>query len=165
MLTNVKNLDFKLLNQLDDRSLVNVCLTNKQAKEICDDQDFWLQRILIKFPYIPLEVFRKNKGDRTWSEYYIDDLRKINKQNKELVLTVEAKNGRLDYVMIALNSGVDIHTENDFALRHASDEGHLDVVKFLVEKGADIHAQDDYALRIASRNGYLEVVKFLVHEF
>ena len=52
----------ELLNNLEDEDLVNACQTNKAADEICTDQTFWLQRILTKFPYIPLDVLKKYKG-------------------------------------------------------------------------------------------------------
>jgi len=63
---------------------------------------------------------------------------------------------------IAVKNGADIHANNDYALRGASENGHLPVVQFLVEHGADIHANDDEALRWASRYGHLPVVQFLV---
>ena len=77
MLTGVKDLDFKILGELEDKDLVSYCQTNKQADEICKDQGFWLNRILLKFPYLSWEILNKYKGDRSWSEYYINDLRDI----------------------------------------------------------------------------------------
>ena len=63
MLTGVKDLDFKILNKLEDQDLVSVCKTNKQANKLCDDQNFWLQRIMIKFPYLSLSILKKYKGN------------------------------------------------------------------------------------------------------
>jgi len=173
MLPN-KDLNYKLFNQLDDKNLVSVCSINKESRKIYTDQNFWLQRILSKFNYIPLEVLRKNKGDRKWSEYYINDLREVDDKNKAYYLIEESKNGRLDLVMISMFLGANIH---DYALMWASQYGHLEIVKFLINKGANIHANDDEALRLASANihanddetlrlasdnGRLDVVKFLV---
>ena len=61
-----------------------------------------------------------------------------------------------------IKQGINIHADDDYALRWASLNGHIDVVKFLVKKGVDIHARNDYALTWASFNGHLKVVKFLV---
>jgi len=36
--------------------------------------------------------------------------------------------------------------------------GYLEIVRLLVESGADIHADNDYALRKAAKKGYLELV-------
>ena len=53
-----QNLVFKILNDLDDKSLVNYCKTNKKANKICNDQIFWMNRLLIKFPYIDLDLLK-----------------------------------------------------------------------------------------------------------
>jgi len=70
--------------------------------------------------------------------------------------------GHLEVVKYLVSVGADIHAGNDLAVRWASSNGHLEVVKYLVSVGADIHADDDDALRWASNNGHLEVVKYLV---
>ena len=59
MLTGVKDLDFKILNQLEDIDLVNVCKTNTVANKLCNDQGFWLQRIMIKYPYLDLNILKQ----------------------------------------------------------------------------------------------------------
>jgi len=41
MLTGNKDVDRKILNELEDKDLVNVCQTNKQANLLCNDQVFW----------------------------------------------------------------------------------------------------------------------------
>lgn len=38
----------------------------------------------------------------------------------------------------------------------------LEVVKYLVDKGVNIHADDDWALRTASLNRYYDMIKFLI---
>ena len=164
MLTGVRDLDFKILNKLDDNDLVNVCKTNKQANNLCDDQGFWLQRIMIKFPYLGIDVLKKYKQNRSWSQYYIEDLRTITPSNANTKLITASKSGRLDQVIIAVNNGADIHARNDESLRYASIHGHLDAVKYLISQGADIHARDNYSLRMASVSGYLDVVKYLVEQ-
>ena len=39
-----------------------------------------------------------------------------------------------------INNGYDVHAENDYALRYASEEGHIGVVKVLLNNGYDVHA-------------------------
>ncbi len=162
MLTGNKDVDRKILNNLEDIDLVNLCQTNKKANSLCNDQVFWMNRVFHKFGYVGGDVLRKNKKDRSWSEYYIKDLRKINSTNADKYLLTGSKNNRLDYVIIALKNGADIHGNNDWALRLASRYGHLEIVKYLVSQGADIHALSDWALGLASETGQLEVVKYLV---
>ncbi len=192
MLSGNKDVDRKILNNLEDEDLVNVCQTNKKAQSLCNDQVFWMNRVFLKFGYVGGDILRKHKNNRTWSEYYIKDLRKINPTNAQEYLISGSKSGKLDHVIISLSNGANIHAKNDYALIEASYHGqievvkylvsngadihvdgdislgiaslggHLDIIKYLVGLGADIHADDDYALRWASRNGHLDVVKYLV---
>ena len=77
-------------------------------------------------------------------------------------LRYASQRGYLEVVKFLVDKGADIHAKNDYALSSASQNGHLGVVKFLIDKGADIHAENDYPLRWASFNGHLEIVKFLI---
>jgi hypothetical protein len=69
--------------------------------------------------------------------------------------------GHLELVKYLVESGLDIHVEEDLSLRYAAMKGHLEVVKYLVEKGSDIHSNNDEALRNAFYRGYSEIVKYL----
>ncbi len=162
MLSGNKDVDRILLNKLEDEDLVNVCQTNKKAQSICNDQVFWMNRVFNRFGYVGGDVLRKHKGDRSWSEYYIKDLRKINSTNAHKYLRISRRIGRLDHVIISLNNGANIHAGSDAALRNSSYNGHSDIVKYLISAGANIHANDDYALRYSSQYGYLDIVKYLV---
>ncbi len=160
MLTGNKDVDRKILNKLDDKDLVNVCQTNKKAESLCNDQVFWMNRVFNRFPEVKGDILRKFKGTRSWSEYYIQDLRKINKTNAEEYLESGSKEGRITQVAIALELGA---KGNNVALKLASRNGHLEVVKYIIEQGADIHIDDDEALKLASR-GHLDVVKYLLEQ-
>ena len=162
MLTGIKDLDYKILNELGDRDLVNVCQVNKTAKEICDDQVFWLNRILSKFPKVPIEILVRSKGERSWSEYYIKDLRLLNKMTPNKALIEGVVENRTDYTTIALNEGADVHEDNELALRFASQLGHAEVVKILLKAGADVHAVDETPLYLAIEAGYTDVAKILL---
>lgn len=58
--------------------------------------------------------------------------------------------------------GVDIHEDDEQALRIASQAGNLELVKYLVERGADIHALFEGALRFAAERGHQHVVDYLL---
>jgi len=192
MLTGMKDVDYKILNELNDKDLVSFCSTNKKADEYCNDQTYWMVRTLYKFPKIPLEVLTKHKGERTWSEYYINDLRRY-KQLSDKILSPDfyneiVKNGRLDILMIldlkhlykeyieylifsALsNKYLDIaeylikNTDVNWILRIASREGDLNVIKFALEHGADIHVMNDHPVRVAYRRRHMDIVDYLVSQ-
>jgi ankyrin repeat protein len=86
----------------------------------------------------------------------------MNSKDKLNKLLINAcRDGDLELVKYCLREGANIHAQNDFALRWASQNGHIEVVKYLVSQGADIHTFDDLALQWASENGHIEVVKYL----
>ena len=68
-----------------------------------------------------------------------------------------------DNLQMLLDEGANVHVDNDYTLRRASEYGHTKVVKLLFKHGADVHARDDQALRWTSVNGHAEVVKLLLN--
>jgi len=72
MLTIDKNVDFIILNNLNDNDLINFCQTSSQANKTCNDQDFWFSRIIKKYgQYLSMDMINKYKKDK-WSDYYIE---------------------------------------------------------------------------------------------
>lgn len=167
LLTGDKNLDMKILNELEDVDLIKMCQMNKAADAICTDQGFWLNRIMKKFPYLSLEMLNRYKQGRNWSEYYIEDLIQINPNNANDKLIENARRGgRLDLIIVSLNNNADIHYSDysgpDAAVRNAVGYGDLYIVKYLIENGADIRGRDNEKLvTLASMKGNLEMVKYL----
>jgi len=150
-----KDINYQLMLRMEDKDLVNFCRTSKKANEYCQDDIFWLNRIMYKFPYIPLDVLKRYKGERSWANYYIYDLRKVDIKSKNYVsLLTNAFNGRLDRVMILTNNGF----RHPGALNNAATNGHLEVVKYLLSKGYII----DSSLIFAVIHGHLDIVKYLV---
>ena len=78
------------------------------------------------------------------------------------MLSITRKNINPNTVKYLVENKADIHAENNFYIRWASEYGHLDIVKYLVDNKADIHAENNYSVRLASYNGHLETVKYLV---
>ncbi len=106
-LTGIKDIDFKILNKLDDGTLVTYCTANKGAMEVCNDQIFWMNRILKTFPYLDVDSLREYKGNRSWSELYINDLRKLKL--------------------------ADEHTQNDFAVKWGNIKNRSEISKYMAD--------------------------------
>lgn len=159
MLTGNKNVDLLILNQLEDKDLISVCQANTIAHTLCQDEGFWLNRIIVKFG-ISLDILKQYKGDRSWSEYYIKDLRKINKYNASKILTEEPN--RLDHIIVARSILPQSKILLKYTLSNASKNGHLDIVKYLVSNGVEINFANNTPLRSAVKNGHLDVVKYLI---
>jgi len=65
MFTGNKDVDINILNELDDRDLINFCKTSKYIRTICNNDNFWRIRTFNKFKDIC------KKENQTWKEYYI----------------------------------------------------------------------------------------------
>jgi len=61
-----------------------------------------------------------------------------------------------------INRGADVHADDDYAVRIASENGYTEVVRLLLSRGADIHAKDNLALILAAHYGRFDVVKLLL---
>ena len=76
-------------------------------------------------------------------------------------LQLASSKSYIDIVKLLVESGVDIHFNNDSALRYTTN---VDIMKFLIESGADIYSNnnDYYIITIAITKNNLNVIKFLV---
>lgn len=120
----------------------------------CDQQDekLWLEGIFKAIDYIDIGKF----GRILW--------------------IFSSKNGFLDCIKYLVNNNIDMHMDNDIALKWAASKGYLPLVKYLIERpdckvcnqqcihGIDIHVEDDFPLNHAAGNGHLEVVKYLIEK-
>ena len=74
MLTKNRDTDFIVLNQLKDYELTQVCQANKYVNSLCNDDIFWMNRVLDRFG-IYLGSSEKIRTEyltgRTWKEYYM----------------------------------------------------------------------------------------------
>lgn len=160
-----KDTDIEALLYLDDQDIARVCQANQYMRDLCNNnEDFWRKLIQVRFPYIPMEVLNKYKGDRSWSEYYIRDLRPVNiSLTPTQDLVGAAEEGRLDHVMILVNNGAVINQYGDsISLLKAADRGYSDIVRYLVENGADVTKNNSLHLLYAAKNGDSELVKYLI---
>ncbi|KAI9202280.1 ankyrin repeat-containing domain protein [Polychytrium aggregatum] len=83
-------------------------------------------------------------------------------ENDDQALRIAAENGHVDVVRFLLKSGANVRACFDHALRWSATFGHTEVVKTLLDHGANIHACQDYALRWASRFGHYDTVMVLL---
>ena len=71
-LSGDKNVNFMILMKLNDKELSMVCSVNKYVNELCKDETFWFNRVLLTYKYSP-EVSRDMKtylDFDTWKEFY-----------------------------------------------------------------------------------------------
>ena len=74
MFTPVRDLNLKILSELNDKELGRMCQTNQYAKELCRNEDFWRNRTLKKFRpiFTDRELFDLFKTfNKSWRNFYI----------------------------------------------------------------------------------------------
>jgi hypothetical protein len=64
--TGMKDVDYLILKELEDKDLLNMCQTNKYLNSLCNEE-FWRQRFLSKFSNSPNYVKR---AGITWAQLY-----------------------------------------------------------------------------------------------
>ena len=77
-------------------------------------------------------------------------------------LRIASKNGFYEAVKYLIENGIDVHYNEDCAIKFACVFNHFEVVKLLVEHGADIHSGDDYCFRLSKARGGEQVHDFLI---
>lgn len=115
-----------------------------------------------KEPTIKNEILNREKEkEKEISQKNIQNYKATLTQNFYTYMEQGFKDPRhLDYY---IEQGVDITSNNNYALILACKEGNLDVMKKLVIHGANITSNRDWLLNIASTLGHFEIVKFLVY--
>ena len=68
MLTGIKDVNLKILSELNDRDLLNYCTTDKYAYQICQNEDFWRNRLIRKYGD---KVLNNKPKDISWKNYYM----------------------------------------------------------------------------------------------
>jgi hypothetical protein len=83
-------------------------------------------------------------------------------EDNNYALRCASEKGYKEVLDLLLRNKADVHAKNDCALKWASYDCHKDTVTLLLEHKADVHAQHDYALRRASANGCKDIVNLLL---
>lgn len=66
-----KDTNLMIMEKLDDRSLLNLCLTNKNAAELCRNEPFWYRRYVNRFGK---DGTKHKPANRTWKNNYLKTL-------------------------------------------------------------------------------------------
>ena len=65
-------MDIKIINNLSDKELINICLVNKYAYNLCNNDNLWLRRFMQRYgKYFSVEEILKWKADNSWKNYYL----------------------------------------------------------------------------------------------
>lgn len=66
-LTGIKDVDLKILQELKDNEISLVCSVNKYVARLCENESFWLNRLLTHYK---LDFIKDLKGNYTYKQLY-----------------------------------------------------------------------------------------------
>ena len=73
-----------------------------------------------------------------------------------------AANGDFEAVKYLIKSGVNVHSNDDVALRMSAEHGHFEIFKYLIDRGANLYVHNNYVLSMSIRNGHFKIVSFIM---
>jgi len=92
-LSGNKQTDFLIMMKLSDNELGKVCQVNKYINSLCEDDNFWMQRVHIinKYSYEDALDMKRYLDFDTWKEYYLwlDEFKKCEKYHRKKMQFVE----------------------------------------------------------------------------
>jgi ankyrin repeat protein len=151
--TGIHDIDREILFNIPDEELFSTCISSKYLQEVCNE-NFWQNKFIRKFG-----VDLGKDADKPYRDLY----REFNLLNTKELFKNSLKKGYLPIIKSLVDKNIiNIHDDNERALRSAACFGHLVIIKYLVNSGADIHAFDDAALSNSAVCGHLNVVKYLI---
>lgn len=167
MLTRLKDTDALILSELDDESLLNLCIVDNT---LCQDDNFWRDRFINNF-----QKFDKS-SNISWRKlylgvlYYLDsnqipkdaDLIKLFKNNGflQIGLRKAAERGDVKLVQTILKKkggGIEI----DLALIGAAKGSHKALIDYLIEKGAKMW---EWGMMGAVLGGHKDIIDFFIEK-
>ena len=123
MLSGQKDADFFILSKLNDRDLLSVCITDKYANRLCNNEDFWRNRFITKYGL----DFIKYNTTKTWKRFYLLTVKYLNgSEDWNGGMKYAAKGGHRDLVEFFIAKGADYW---DGGMVYAAEGGHRDLVE------------------------------------
>ena len=164
-LTESKDVNLLIMERLEDRQVIKLCLVNKAAKRLCDNETFWRNRFIRKYGQENMKHFKDS--EKTWKKIYLtlikyDDLSRYKGQALELV----AKIGDKELADFYLYNGG--QEEIGSAMSEAILAGHTALVYHLIKRGNEIFGPDDMdqfkdeGLTDAAEAGNVELVNYFI---
>ena len=165
MTTGIKDLDLKILSELDDASLLNFCQTSTYGKKLCENETFWFNRTLQKYGKV------EKNPKRTWKNLYLKLAYYLDKYTESKSVEELAKTGmqNLDLIKIILSFITDKETKR-IAIGRGGEEsakrGDMELTKFFIKEKTKNKLFDSYdyhwPLLYAIESGNKELVYYLV---
>ena len=100
----IKQTDFEILQHVEDRDIINICLLHKYAYKILKDDAFWCSRFFKRFGrFLEGMNVKKYRGKNNWKDYYIDVRRYLRNPSPYLMSAMAMSFSRLDICVLLQN--------------------------------------------------------------
>lgn len=158
VLTGQKDVNLKILSDLDDKSLLKFCITNTVANKFCSkhDTELWRNRLVKKYGE---DAARYKSPDKSWKQFYLQILKYWKPSKNDLSINYAmmdaAQDGHEDLVNFFISKGAKIW---NWGLQGAAVGGHKELVDFFISKGGKF----DFALLGAAEGGHKDLINFLI---
>ena len=170
-LSQIKDVDLKILSELDDNDLLSFCklnVENKYVYKLCNDENFWRDRTVKKFGKL-----EKNEN-RSWKHLYLKIVYyndKFNRDAENILATLSTK-GMKDLDLINYFLGIYLNEigKHQLVFRFLYDAAkyhHIDLVKYYLKIARKYFTSDEFvdilghAAAGASENGDINMLRFL----
>ena len=170
-LSKIRDVDLKILSELDDYDLLNYCKTHKYGSELCNNEDFWRNRVEAKFPGAG-----KIKSSKTsWKNFYLKIVYYSNKYKnmmdryqpwKSQAMFEAVRRNDIDMIEFFIMQGA---SDWSSGMKFAAHLGNRKLVDFFIEKAeSDGEEWDQYDWDIglfwSSQGGHLDLMKFFIEK-
>ena len=139
-------IDFSILNSYENIQLKSL-FTNSMSYIIYDVTYIIYDATYVRFDFdiaycnkIEMQIYSIKRS-------YIN--LPVENNNYDALKTLIAKNDLQMFEKILDDSNIDIRFDNDVLLAVAVIHNNIDMVKYLLDKGLDIHSNDDFAIKIS----------------
>ena len=171
-LSQIKDVDLKILSELDDNDLLSFCklnVENKYVYKLCNDENFWRDRTLKKFGKV-----NKNEN-RSWKHLYLKIVYyndKFNRDAENILETLSTK-GMKDLDLINYFLGIYLNEIGKHRLvfgflYDAAKYHHIDLVKYYLNIARKYFVTDEYTDILghvaagASESGDIDILRFII---
>lgn len=155
--SKIRDVDLKILSELNDENLFNVCLTNRYTRWLCNNETFWRDRFYSRFGKdAPGPINRK------WKNYYLLIIHYLAKYGNfsNLIVDLFENSSNTDVIMFFLKYFTEhiLLGDYDLYLFHAARNQNLAMIKHLLS----LDANKNDGLEGAAASGDMTLVEYFV---
>ena len=170
LLTGIVNIDKQILNKLSDDVLSIACQTNRLAREICNDDSFWLNRTLNYYGNAlgPADKIREDYlSGRSWQQYYQDlsqflrEMRSSSQIHKFLKIKETIETGRVDLLLLYIDENL-VDISGPQIAHWAMENGLTLLMERLIQKDILKSSLLNEASQWATTNNHIDIIRLLL---